>query len=119
MGMRVPNVADVVDAVQVLFPELIVHVLALGPDEFDRVGPVEELATPADILLTEAECFRERDLLGGGDHRSAMRMFRHRIEFESWEENSSMSSSSSSKNKITFSHISPNLGHTNLSARES
>ena len=85
MGMRVPNVADVVDAVEVLFPELVVHVLPLGPDELDGVWPVEEFAAPADILLPEAECFRERDLLGGGDHRPAMRLFRHRIEFEPWE----------------------------------
>ena len=78
MGMRVPDVADVVDAVQVLVAELVVHVLPLGPDELDRVRPVEELATLSHVLLPEADGFGQRDLLGGGDHSPALRILCHR-----------------------------------------
>ena len=77
MGMRVADVADIVDAVEVLLAELIVHVLPLGPDELDRVRTVKELATLSHVLLPEADGFRQWDLLGGGDHGPTMRILRH------------------------------------------
>ena len=77
MGMRVTDVADIVDAVEVLVAELVVHVLSLGPDKLDGIRPVEELATLSHVLLPEADGFRQWDLLGGGDHGPTMRILRH------------------------------------------
>ena len=86
MGMRVPDVADVVDTVQVLIAELVVHVLSLGPDELDRVRPVEELAALSHVLLPEADGLSQRNLLGGGDHGPPVRTICHGVaEFKSCE----------------------------------
>ena len=88
MGMRVADVADIVDAVQVLFAELIVHVLPLGPDELDGIRTVKELATLPYVLLPETDGLRQWDLLGGGDHGPTMRILRHCVaKFKSCDDN--------------------------------
>uniref|UniRef100_A0A2M3ZMA9 Putative secreted peptide n=1 Tax=Anopheles braziliensis TaxID=58242 RepID=A0A2M3ZMA9_9DIPT len=58
LRVTVSHVGDVVDAVEVPGTLLVVHVLALAAHYLQRIGPVEQLAGLADVLVAQRDGVR-------------------------------------------------------------